>query len=117
MAIWGPGSHRNPSTLGRNPKDVWIVRHPVNRIVVPANYRFKVSFRWLGSNHKTLTTATRWSATCWQPDMRPDLVVQSINVNRIPGDAAENQYVALIANAGLDRGEVIRRPVCAGGRR
>jgi hypothetical protein len=90
-----------PSTLGQDPKDVWIVRHPVTKMAVPANYRFKVSFRWTGADHRTITTAVRLSPICNQPDMRPDLLVQSITVNSIAGDTTENQYVAQIANNGL----------------
>jgi hypothetical protein len=90
-----------PITLGQDPKDVWIVRHPVTKMAVPANYRFKVSFRWTGASHRTITTAARLSPICWQPDMRPDLLVESIKVNSVPGDAAENQYVAQIENNGL----------------
>jgi hypothetical protein len=90
-----------PSTLGQNPKDVWIVRHPVKRLAVPADYRFRVSFRWLGGNHRTIATATRASARCSQPDMRPDPLVRSIAVDPIGGDSAHDRYVAVIANDGL----------------
>jgi hypothetical protein len=90
-----------PSTLGQDPKDVWIVHHPVKGLVVSADYRFKVSFRWLGPGHRTVATATRWSQTCWEPDLRPDLAVQSIRVDQVTGDPSENSYVAVIKNDGL----------------
>ncbi len=90
-----------PSTLGQAPNDVWILRHPVDGLAVSADYRFKVSFRWLTAGRRTIATATRWSQTCWQPDMRPDLVVRSIGVSQIPGDATQNKYVAVIGNDGL----------------
>jgi hypothetical protein len=91
----------NPITLGQEPDDVWIVRHPVNGVAVPADYRFRVSFRWVGADHKTIATATRSSALCRQPDMRPDLLVQSIDVDAVGGNTTENKYVAVIANDGL----------------
>jgi CARDB len=91
----------HPITLGQDPNDVWIVRHPVNGVAVPADYRFHVSFRWIGADHKTISSTTRSSALCRQPDMRPDLLVQSIHVDAVPGNANENKYVALIANDGL----------------
>lgn len=90
-----------PVTLGQDPNDVWIVRDPVKGVAVPAGYRFRVSFRWVGADHKTIATATRSGEICWQPDMRPDLLVQSIEVGALPGYAAQNKYVAEITNDGL----------------
>jgi hypothetical protein len=56
----------NPATLGQHPNDVWRLRKLVANLPGPATYRFRVSFRWLGSSsalgHSTLT-----SATCSQP--------------------------------------------------
>jgi CARDB len=90
-----------PSTLGRDPNDVWIIRHPVKGLVVPADYHFKVSFRWLGQDHRTVATATRSSQTCRQLDLRPDLLVQSIKVDQIPGSATQDRYSAVVENEGL----------------
>lgn len=56
-----------PPTLGQDPGDVWIVRHPVYGLKAPADYRFRVSFRWLDFRHRVLATATRVSGVCWQP--------------------------------------------------
>ena len=43
------------------------------------------------------------SATCIQPELRPDLLVQSIDVQPISGHPKLNLYVATIANAGRRR--------------
>ena len=91
----------SPITLGQNPHDVWIVHHPVTGLAVPADYRFRVTFRWVGAAGRTLDQVERESAGCWQPDLRPDPVVRSIDVQTIAGDATHDRYVAEIANDGL----------------
>ncbi|HJS94443.1 MAG TPA: CARDB domain-containing protein [Solirubrobacteraceae bacterium] len=88
----------NP-TLGQRPGDVWIVNHPVVGLPAPATYRFRVSFRWYGSTGRQLLSAVQSSSTCWQPELRADLLVRSLTVTPLAsGNAA---YVATIANRGL----------------
>lgn len=91
----------HPATLGRLPADMWIVRHPVTGLAVPANYRFRVSFRWSGPGGRTIGQTVRWSGDCRQPDMRPNLVVKSIDVQPGAGSGSNQDYVAEIANTGL----------------
>jgi hypothetical protein len=88
----------NP-TLGQRPGDVWIVNHPVVGLPAPATYRFRVSFRWIGSNGKQLSNAVQSSPTCWQPELRADLLVRSLTVT--PLASGKSAYVATIANRGL----------------
>ncbi len=88
-------------TLGQQPGDVWVLKHPVTGVPVGYTYRFRVSFRWIGTGGSVIATSTRTSAPCWQPDMRPDLAVRSITVGPVQGDPSHNQYVAWIANDGL----------------
>ena len=90
---------RNP-TLGERPGDVWILNKSVNELGAPAAYRFRVSFRWTGTHGRALGTAVRTTATCAQPELRPDLLVQSIDVQPISGHPHLNLYVATIANHG-----------------
>ncbi|MDQ6605509.1 MAG: hypothetical protein M3Z06_03065, partial [Actinomycetota bacterium] len=59
-------------TLGRRAGDVWRVHHPVADLSAPAAYRFRVDFRWLGAHGKVLSSATKTSGTCLQPELRPD---------------------------------------------
>ncbi len=88
------------ATLGQRPGDVWIVNKSVNELAAPAAYRYRVSFRWTGTKNRTLGTAVRTSATCNQPELRPDLLVQVIDVLPISGHPRLNLYVATIANRG-----------------
>ncbi len=90
---------RDP-TLGERPGDVWILNKSVNELGAPAAFRFRVAFRWIGTHSKTLATAVRTSATCNQQELRPDLLVQSIDVQPISGRPHLNLYVATIANRG-----------------
>lgn len=88
-------------TLGQQPADVWVLKHPVTGVPVGSTYRFQVSFRWLGAGGGVIGAYTRTSPKCWQPDIRPDLAVQSISVASVPGDPSDDQYVVWIANNGL----------------
>jgi hypothetical protein len=90
----------DPPTLGEEPHDVWTVSHPVGNLPAPAEYRFRVTFRWTGANGKVLASRTRVSAACFQPELRPDLLVQSILVQPVAGKPNQAQYEATIRNAG-----------------
>ncbi|MBV9464977.1 MAG: hypothetical protein JO169_02575 [Solirubrobacterales bacterium] len=92
-------SPANPS-LGQLPGDVWKISHPVVDLAGPASYRFRVSFRWLGSGHRVLGDAVRLSARCWQPELRPDVFVGAIAVKPVAGQPARDEYTATIGNAG-----------------
>jgi CARDB len=87
----------NP-TLGQRPGDVWIVNHPVVGLPAPATYRFRVSFRWIGSSGQQLSSAVQTSSNCYQPELRADLLVRSLTVT--PLGSGKSAYVATIANRG-----------------
>jgi hypothetical protein len=89
------------ATLGQQPADVWVLKHPVTGVPVGTTYRFRVSFRWIGAGGRTIATSARSTAGCWQPYVRPDLVVQSISVEPSPSDPSQSQYVVWITNDGL----------------
>jgi hypothetical protein len=89
----------NP-TLGQRPGDVWIVPHPVYNLIAPAAYHYLVSFRWIGTGGTVLSSRTRRSGNCLQPELRPDLLVSSITVQPILDKPANEQYVAAIENIG-----------------
>jgi hypothetical protein len=91
------------SELGQNPNDVWVVNHPVVNLSGPATYKFRVTFRWLGSTGQVLSTAVQSSPACYQPELRPDLVVRSLTAKPIASGASAGQdaYTATIANQGL----------------
>ncbi len=91
----------HPATLGQLPNDVWIVHHPVSGVPVPGLYHFRVSFRWVGSAGQTLGTTVRVGPGCWQPDMRPELNVDSLAVQPVSGNPTEDTYSAQVSNMGL----------------
>jgi hypothetical protein len=97
LGVWG--SPPDP-TLGQRSGDRWIVHHPVADLTAPAVYRFSVSFRWIGHGGRVLADATRQSHTCNQPEMRPDLYVQSFVAHAIAGHPNIDQYLAVIGNQG-----------------
>jgi hypothetical protein len=51
----------------------------VDQLAAPAAYRAVVSFRWYDAKGKVLRSAQRTSATCRQPDPRPDLHIRRVS--------------------------------------
>lgn len=98
---------RNP-TLGQRAGDVWILNKSVNELAAPAVYRFRVSFRWTGIHGRALGTTSRTSPACSQPELRPDLLVQAIDVQPISGHPHLDLYVATIANRGATAAQRFR---------
>jgi hypothetical protein len=90
-------------TLGRRPGDIWELTKAVSNLDAPASYRFRVTFRWLGSHGKVLATAIRDSAGCTQRELRPDVLVKSVAVTAIPDKPHKQRYTAVIANGGASR--------------
>jgi hypothetical protein len=87
-------------TLGQRPNDQFIVPKQVSDLSAPAYYRFKVTFRWTGSHSHVIGTAVRWTPECFQPELRPDLMVKSISVQASSQHPSKDVYSALIRNAG-----------------
>jgi len=107
IAVHGRGlgswiSPTNP-TLGQQAGDVWLLNHPVVDLAAPATYKFKVVFRWIGSQGQKLSTATLASPTCYQPELRADLLVRWLSVTPITSGPSTGQwaYTAEVANRGL----------------
>ncbi len=84
--------------LGQRPGDVWrLVKQVVN---LPAGlYRFRVAFRWSAADGHVIGRTERLSDTCFQPELRPDLRVDDVQI-ALSGSAGQDQYVAVIRNAG-----------------
>jgi CARDB len=87
-------------TLGRRSADEWTVIKQVVDLKAPAIYRLRAIFRWIGAHDKVLGTTTRTSPSCYEPELRPDLLVKTIRVEAVPGNAKANAYVAVIRNRG-----------------
>jgi hypothetical protein len=98
LGVWRTPA--NP-TLGQLPGDVWRLQKSVYNLDAPFTYQFRVSFRWTGLHGKVLGTATRFTRTCRQRELRPDLAVRSITVAAVAGHPNKNLYTAIIANQGL----------------
>jgi hypothetical protein len=98
LGVWR--SPPNP-TLGQLPGDVWRLQKSVYNLDVPFTYQFRVSFRWTGLHGKVLESTTRYTQTCRQRELRPDLTVTSIMVAAIAGHPKKELYTAVIANQGL----------------
>src|SRR5437588_561385 len=88
------------ATLGEHPGDVWRLRKPVLNLAAPATYRFRVTFRWTGAHGRRLSETDRFSRICYQPELRPDLLVAGITVKRANGNPGNDVYTAVIRNAG-----------------
>jgi hypothetical protein len=91
---------RNP-TLGQLPDDAWNFRKSVVDLDAPAIYRFRIGFRWVGADGRTIGSAVRYSKRCRQRELRPDLVVGPITVGAINGQPGKNLYTTVVSNAGL----------------
>jgi CARDB len=97
LGTWiNPG---NP-TLGQRRGDVWILNKQVVNLAAPATYRFRVSFRWIGSRGHVLGVSVKESQSCFQPELRPDLSVDPIAVQPVPNRPKVDRYVVTIRNHG-----------------
>jgi hypothetical protein len=87
--------------LGSRPGDVWTLNHPVADLPAPATYKFQVQFRWLGAHKRIIGDTVRESPTCFQPELRPDLVALSFTAEPIPSKPKHDEYTATIEDTGL----------------
>ncbi|UGS35043.1 CARDB domain-containing protein [Capillimicrobium parvum] len=65
----------------------------------PGDYRARVRFRWLDADGKVVDSASRRTAVCSQPDMRPNLELTSLTAEST-GDAGQLRYVLGLRNTG-----------------
>jgi hypothetical protein len=97
LGVWI--SPKNP-TLGQLPGDVWELKKSVYNLDVPDAYRFRVAFRWTGARGRVLGTAVRYSPTCRERELRPDLLVKALSVGAVANHPNKSLYTAVIANQG-----------------
>jgi hypothetical protein len=71
----------------------------VTSLPVPARYRARVRFAWVGADGRTVGHASARTPGCNQPDLRPNLVPGDLTavLDRQPGLAV---YTLLVRNAG-----------------
>jgi hypothetical protein len=111
----GKWIHPGNPTLGQRPGDIWKLDQKVENLPATAYYRFRVRFRWTGTAGHTLQTSSAAGPTCFQPELRPDLLVRSLTVRPVAAQPATGQqpttqsataqpaqdrYVATVANRG-----------------
>lgn len=86
--------------LGSRPGDVFKYRQAVARLVVPAAYRFRVTFRWSDAAGAVVRQTAMTTAACRQPDLRPDLVLDRVVAAPSPRAAGLVRYTVTVRNAG-----------------
>jgi CARDB len=89
--------------------DTWLTSMPgvrrysyaktVTNLSAPAAYRAIVRFRWLDEDGEAVRSARETSASCRQPDLRPDLEPRRVDV--LPAaDPDTRRYAVLLRNDG-----------------
>jgi hypothetical protein len=71
----------------------------VTNLAAPASYRTIVRFRWLAASGHSVRHTRVKSASCHQPDMRPDLRAPRLDVQR-RGVPKTRSYVVAVRNDG-----------------
>jgi hypothetical protein len=71
----------------------------IENLAARATYRVAVRFRWLDARGRRLDTDAAVSKVCREPDLRPNLVAQHVDVQRI-GDPARRRYAVTVGNVG-----------------
>jgi len=77
----------------------YVYDRTVSNLAAPAGYRTQVRFRWLEADGAVARSARATSATCRQPDLRPDLVPIGLEVAPGPDDDTR-RYTAVLRNEG-----------------
>src|SRR6185312_1697877 len=86
--------------LGTRPGDIFKYRQSVGRLAVPAAYRFRVSFRWSDAAGAVVRQTAATTAACREPDVRPDLVLDSVEATSAPRGNGLVRYAVTVRNAG-----------------
>ena len=68
-------------------------------LLAPASYRTIVRFRWLDADGDRIASSRSTSATCRQPDLRPNLRPLGVEA-RAGADAEHARYLVPVANRG-----------------
>jgi len=88
------------SSIGSRAADVFRYRQAVGRLVVPFEYRFRVSFRWSDGAGRVVAERSVHTGRCKEPDLRPDLTLTSAVADLPrPGDSA-TRWIVTVKNAG-----------------
>jgi hypothetical protein len=109
----GLGAWTTPSDalVGTRAGDIFKYRQAVGRLVAPAAYRFHVTFHWLDAGGTVVSDASRTTAVCRQPDLRPDLVLDSVTATSSPRGPGLVRYALTVSNEG--RGAIAQAIIAA----
>lgn len=96
----GLGTWTVPSDalLGTRAGDVFKYRQAVGRLVLGANYRFRVSFRWLEDAGAVARESSLTTRVCRQPG--PDLVLTGVRTAPVRDDPTVVRAFVTISNVG-----------------
>ena len=75
------------------------VRKPIHNLPAPGHYRVRVRYRWEDAAGRTFARTARWTRTCVQSDLRPDLRIAAVGTPRRVGPDAF-AYPLVLHNAG-----------------
>ena len=114
---WRPVRNREFSRWQRSSvgREGFVYTKRVEHLGQDAEYRATVRFRWLDADgERQRPDRVRRTPACRQPDQRPDLRVESVDV--LPGaDAASRRYVVTVVNDGVTAAGPFDLRVAAGG--
>jgi hypothetical protein len=80
--------------------DIFRYKQEVSNLPAGASVRALLTYRWLDANGKVLRHVTRRSPVCQVPDLRPNLVLETIT-HALGSDAHSDTYNVEVRNAGL----------------
>ena len=89
LGVWNVSDARRPAYR-------YVKR--IENLAAPASYRAVVRFRWYDDRGRTLRHVRRVTRSCRQPDYRPDLKLQSPQIQAPQGDT--QRYEVGVVNAG-----------------
>ncbi|MDQ3870744.1 MAG: hypothetical protein M3301_03895 [Chloroflexota bacterium] len=90
LGVW------NRAKAGRSP---YRFTQRVQKLAAPARYRARVTFRWTGPKGAKKVVMRRVTPACRQPDFRPDLRLQAVASQKVPG-TDEADYTVAVRNTG-----------------
>jgi len=105
-----PGERRWRRVIGAPAFGTWerslrnragfVFRKRVDGLQTPASYRVRVRFRWVSADGEIVRRTQRRSAPCQQPDLRPDLVAETVTaIVDVPGLALYSVSVRNVGHA------------------
>lgn len=98
---WKPESPPGFTRWERSAPDAagFVYEKRVERLAAGSAYRVRVRFRWSAPDGTVLRRAARVSGACRPADLRPDLSIDGLTADPLPGGRA--RYVVQVRNGGL----------------